>query len=91
MTGTTARRHATRIVAAIVIAATIAGPIAAVPAGASPLRVHAAPTTPDRLRVGQDAWQLLKLTNTARERRGLATLQLDREASRIARHEPATK
>jgi uncharacterized protein YkwD len=90
MTGISARRHAARIAAAIALAATLGGSVGALPAGASPLRVHAAPTTgPDRLRVGEDAWQLLKLTNAARERRGLGKLQLDRDASRIARRHSA--
>jgi uncharacterized protein YkwD len=37
------------------------------------------------LRVGVDAWQLLKLTNASRERHGLAVLRLDRERSILAR------
>ena len=89
MTGTSARRHAARIATAIALAVALGGLVGASPAGASPLRVHAAPAVPDRLRVGEDAWQLLKLTNAARERRGLAKLQLDREASRVARRHSA--
>jgi uncharacterized protein YkwD len=86
MTGTPVRRHVARIATAIVLATTFGGLAGAAPAAASPLRVHASPATaPARLRVGEDAWQLLKLTNAARQRRGLAKLQLDREASRIAR------
>jgi uncharacterized protein YkwD len=42
-------------------------------------------TGPERLRVGEEAWQLLKLTNAARERRGLIPLRLDRDGSVIAR------
>ncbi len=94
MTGTPARRHGGRIAAAIVLSVAIGGLVATAPAGAVRLPVHATPaaassTGADRLRVGQDAWQLLKLTNAARERRGLKALQLDRERSRIARRHSA--
>jgi uncharacterized protein YkwD len=85
MTGTPIRRHAARIATAVVLVTTLGGLVGVAPAGASTLRAHASATGTDRLRVGEDAWQLLKLTNAARERRGLAKLQLDREASRIAR------
>lgn len=89
MTGPTARRRAQAIATAVVFALAVGG-LTTLPAGASTLRAHAAPATgQDRLRVGEDAWQLLKLTNAARERRGLAKLQLDREASRIARRHSA--
>jgi uncharacterized protein YkwD len=90
MTGTSARRNAARIATAIVLTAMLGGPVGTVPAGASPLQGHASPASAsDRLRVGEDAWQLLKLTNAARERQGLAKLQLDRAASRIARRHSA--
>jgi uncharacterized protein YkwD len=90
MTGTTGRGHGARIATAVLLAATLGALVVTVPAGASPLRVSAAPAAgPERLRVGEDAWQLLKLTNAARERRGLTKLQLDREASRIARRHSA--
>jgi len=86
MNGTTTTARARRIAAAIVLALSLGSLAQPVPAVASALRAGTAPETgSDRLRVGEDAWRLLQLTNAARERRGLVKLQLDREASQIAR------
>jgi uncharacterized protein YkwD len=94
MTGTPARRNGRRIATAIVLFAVMGSLIGSVPAGAAHPRVHASPVNAagdgtDRRRVGDDAWQLLKLTNAARERHGLPKLELDRDRSRIARRHSA--
>jgi uncharacterized protein YkwD len=94
MTGTPARTNGRRIAAAIALLAVAGSLVLTLPAGASRLRVHASPAhtavdAPDRRRVDEDAWQLLRLTNAARERHGLVTLQLDRDRSRIARRHSA--
>jgi uncharacterized protein YkwD len=95
MTPTPTRRHGGRIATAIALSVAVGTLVGIAPAGAARLPVHAtpvvaAPAGADRLRVGEDAWQLLRLTNAARERRGLEVLQLDREASRIARRHSTT-
>jgi uncharacterized protein YkwD len=91
MTQTT-RRTGRRIVASTALVVMLVGLVEVMPAGAAPGGGRSTGSTAvgtQKLRVGGDAWQLLKRTNAARERRGLRPVRLDRERSQIARRHSA--
>ena len=92
MTGTPRLAGGRRIGGAIALVAVLGTLLGSLPARAltsagaqtdSPRGTEA--RVAERLRVGEDAWQLLKLTNAARERRGLPKMLLDRERSGLAK------